>query len=86
MSGQPCQGTVGPHFNPFRVSLNNSNSVSNYSTDCSPLTPLRCESGDLTGKHGQLTIDPPGPQQTTYSNIDPNLYLYGPDSQTSEWM
>ena len=82
--GEPCQGTIGPHYNPFNVSLDSSNPIGNYSDDCSPLSKLRCESGDLSGKHGQLTIDSPGVNMTTYSYLDPNLNLYGPDAHTSK--
>ena len=83
--GQPCQGNIGPHFNPFNVSLDSTNPVSNYSTDCSPTSKLRCESGDLGGKHGQLRIDPPGTDMATFSYLDPNLLLYGPERDTSKW-
>lgn len=39
----------------------------------------------MSGKHGQLRIDPPGPNMITYSYLDPSLYLYGPDNQTSNY-
>ena len=35
----------------------------------------RCENGDLTGKHGELIIEPLGASRNTYAFIDPNLQL-----------
>lgn len=37
----------------------------------------RCESGDLSGKHGKLTISPPRPGRSTMAFVDPNLQLDG---------
>lgn len=42
----------GFRWNPFLVASDNSF----YKSDCSPRNQLRCEMGDLSGKHGQLTI------------------------------
>jgi hypothetical protein len=41
-----CMSVQG-HYNPFSVDLNG-----NYPSQCSPDNPLRCETGDLFGKHG----------------------------------
>ena len=35
----------------------------------------RCENGDLTGKHGELSIGPLGASRNTYAFIDSNLQL-----------
>ena len=37
----------------------------------------RCESGDLSNKHGQLEFSPLSPTRKTYTYIDPNLQLKG---------
>ena len=37
----------------------------------------RCESGDLTGKHGQLDISPDGSDRPTYTYVDSNVQLTG---------
>lgn len=42
----------GYRWNPFLAASGNKN----YQKDCSPANPLRCEMGDMTGKHGHLTI------------------------------
>ncbi|XP_038046810.1 uncharacterized protein LOC119721017 isoform X2 [Patiria miniata] len=44
-----CSSCAG-HFNPFGADLG-----PNY-TECSPEFPQRCELGDLSKKHGQLTV------------------------------
>ncbi|CAG2170626.1 unnamed protein product, partial [Oppiella nova] len=43
-----------------------------YKKDCSPLNPLRCAMGDLSGRHGFLSV---GSERTLIS--DPNLPLSG---------
>ena len=45
-----CMSVQG-HYNPFSVDLNG-----NYPSQCSPDNPLRCETGDLSGKHGKLSV------------------------------
>lgn len=55
-----------------------------YSTDCTPQTPLRCESGDLGSKHGRLTISQPTATRVTYSYVDSNLNLFGPANSSSK--
>ena len=80
---QMCVEDIGPHFNPFNVSLANTNDEmdpstnSNYTDDCSPLYPLRCESGDLSNKHGQLQISALVRDRKTYTFVDNNLALSG---------
>ena len=39
------------HYNPWSVDL-----AGNYAQECSPTNPLRCESGDMSGKHGKIGI------------------------------
>lgn len=45
-----CMSVQG-HYNPFSVDLNG-----NYTSQCGPDNPLRCETGDLSGKHGKLSV------------------------------
>lgn len=70
--GVECVFAVGWHFNPFNVDLG-----STYGAECGIDAPLRCESGDLSGKHGTLTISPPRPGRSTVAFVDPNLQLDG---------
>ena len=44
----------------------------NYSTVCTPSTPLYCEAGDLTGKFGNLTVG-----NFSFVDNDPELKLRG---------
>ena len=37
----------------------------------------RCESGDLSGKHGKLIFSPLGPNRRIEAYVDPNLQLLG---------
>jgi len=57
--------------------------VEPWLASCSHLV-CRCESGDLSNKHGQLSIASPGVGRPTYTYVDNNLYLMG--TYTSEWM
>lgn len=85
VEGQRCVDVIGPHFNPFEVSLGNTDNVppqpvsanSNYRDDCSTLYSLRCESGDLSNKHGQLRIAPDTNNRPTFTYVDSNLQLSG---------
>ena len=79
VAGMTCTQAIGGHFNPFNVQL-----MGNYSTYCSPQTPLRCESGDLGNKHGRLAISQPSPDRVTYSYVDNNLNLFGPTNYSSK--
>ncbi len=38
---------------------------------------FRCESGDLTGKHGQLSLMSDGEDRPFYTYVDSNLHLTG---------
>ncbi|KAJ8317087.1 hypothetical protein KUTeg_004991 [Tegillarca granosa] len=69
-----CKSTAG-HFNPFDVDL-----AGNYNSECKPSNQLRCELGDLSGKHGKLTIrsSSGGMQRAFYTDID--APLSGPNS------
>ena len=58
--------------------------MGNYSTYCTPQTPLRCESGDLGSKHGRLTISQPSATRITYSYVDSNLNLFGSSEYSSK--
>lgn len=44
-------------------------------TNC--LLPCRCESGDLSGKHGRLSIASDGPSRRMFTYVDSNLALTG---------
>ena len=46
-------GDVGPHYDPTG---RGPTSAPNYSTLCTPDTPDMCEIGDLTRKHGPLSV------------------------------
>nr|XP_033772916.1 uncharacterized protein LOC117346857 [Geotrypetes seraphini] len=48
-SKEACNSTHG-HFNPYRASN------SNYSLECHPLNPFRCEVGDFSGKHMPIQL------------------------------
>ncbi|CAI8031417.1 hypothetical protein GBAR_LOCUS17832 [Geodia barretti] len=82
---QECTGVIGGHYNPFSVSLGtmaadamNPAVNSNYSKDCTGNYQLRCESGDMTGKHGQLEIATfSDKNRPTFSYVDNNLELGG---------
>jgi Cu/Zn superoxide dismutase len=74
---QLCVDSIGGHFNPFNVSIDPSQ---NYTTECSSNSPLRCESGDLSGKHPRLTIGASIADRRTYSYVDDNLHLWGPQA------
>ena len=81
VDGQSCGDSIGPHFNPFNV---NTTGASGYAEECTENFQLRCESGDLSGKHGVLNIDPASNERETVTYTDPNLHLYGPDKYSSE--
>lgn len=42
----------GFKWNPFLSASDNKH----YKSDCNPINPLRCQMGDLTGKHGPLVV------------------------------
>lgn len=69
-----CQ-SVGAHFNPYGVFLQG-----DYNSQCSPSNPFRCELGDLSGKHGKLTIRTDTGKAKKYFFTDYQLPLMGPQS------
>lgn len=71
---QRCQ-SVGPHYNPYSVQLSG-----NYTTECNPDNPFRCELGDLSGKHGKLNIRTDLGGMQRYFFTDMQLPLSGPQS------
>ena len=78
---QTCTAAIGGHFNPFNVNVSSSE---NYTTECSLNTPLRCESGDLSGKHPRLQISPGIANRTSYTYVDSNLHLWGANDYSSK--
>ena len=74
-----CGNSIGGHFNPF-----DADTKDNYSTECTIYSPLRCESGDLSKKHGVLNIDPPTLERESVTYTDSNLNLYGPAAYSSK--
>ena len=79
IAGQSCSNDIGGHFNPFNVDVESSQ----YSIECTPQSPLRCESGDLSGKHGNLDLSQGIASRKTYTYVDANLNLWGPTNYTS---
>lgn len=65
-----CAG-AGGHFNPYNVPTG-----SNYSQECKPTNPLRCEAGDYAGKHAPITLFAPSPAR--YLFTDSFTSLTGP--------
>ena len=65
--------SVSGHYNPYGVDL-----TGNYGTECSSGNPLRCEVGDLSGKHGKLSVRSAtnGMQRAFFTDVD--LPLSGP--------
>ena len=50
VTGTDC-ATAGGHYDPLGLSM-----LSNYSSMCNPMTPYRCEIGDLSGKGEQISF------------------------------
>ena len=51
-NGKSCEcSAAGGHYNPFKVNLDG-----DYKTECSRTNPFRCEMGDLSRKHGKLSV------------------------------
>ncbi|XP_072272843.1 uncharacterized protein [Pyxicephalus adspersus] len=65
--------SAGGHFNPYNVSTGG-----NYSQECKPTNPLRCEAGDYAGKHAPITLFAPSPAR--YLFTDSSTSLTGPKS------
>ena len=66
--------TVGGHFDPFLADVDKSG----YDEECGPNAQLRCEMGDLSGKHGSLTIGGMATPRMVFVGYDVNLHLAGP--------
>ncbi|XP_078588437.1 uncharacterized protein LOC144869220 isoform X1 [Branchiostoma floridae x Branchiostoma japonicum] len=68
-----CSSTAG-HFNPYAVDLSG-----NYASQCNGNNPLRCELGDLSGKHGKVDV---GSEDSISRNFytDVELPLSGPEA------
>ncbi|KAA1109980.1 hypothetical protein PGT21_005552 [Puccinia graminis f. sp. tritici] len=66
ITGNDCKSS-GNHWNPTGSKFTGPKAF--Y---CKPERPSRCESGDLSGKHGKLV---PGPNNQRISYLDPSLKL-----------
>ena len=67
--------SVGPHYNPYNVSL-----IGDYNTACNSQNQFRCELGDLVGKHVQLNVRSSSGGAQKYFFTDMQLPLTGPQS------
>lgn len=67
--------SCGDRYNPYNVS-----SDGDYSTACNPSNQFRCELGDLSGKHGQISIRSATGGTQKYFFSDMQLPLSGPQS------
>ena len=67
---------MGDHYDPFLVKAEMN---AGYDMECGPSAQLRCEMGDLAGKHGRMRIEGGGvsPRMTSVG-YDVNLHLAGP--------
>ncbi|XP_062511965.1 uncharacterized protein LOC134187802 isoform X3 [Corticium candelabrum] len=68
-------GYTGGHYNPHNVYL-----MGNYLVDCNKQNQLRCELGDLSGKHGRYTIESVSSNKGRQLSQDIDLPLFGPTS------
>lgn len=68
-----CKNVLG-HFNPYSVDLEG-----DYATQCNPDNQLRCEVGDLSKKHGKISISRFGQRLKSFFT-DWQLPLAGPNS------
>ncbi len=69
---------AGYRWNPTHIQLADPNDLNFYGEECGPDQPLRCEVGDLSGRHGKIEI---GGKALVFN--DPNLRLQGDDWFTS---
>ena len=53
-------------------------------SECSQYAQLRCRSGDLSGKHGQIQISPPSASRSSVTYTDNNLHLWGTANYSSK--
>jgi len=63
---------AGYRWNPTFIQLADPNDHGFYSEECGPEAPLRCEVGDLSGRHGPIAI---GGQAYVFNDV--NLPLHG---------
>ena len=75
LASQGRCSSVGPHYNPYHVSL-----VGDYNTACNSQNQFRCELGDLVGKHIQLNVRSESGKAQKYFFTDKQLPLSGPQS------
>ncbi|XP_063809288.1 uncharacterized protein LOC135020952 [Pseudophryne corroboree] len=59
---------AGGHFNPYNVSTGG-----NYSQECQPWNPLRCEAGDYAGKHTPISLSAPTPARYVFTDTTTSL-------------
>jgi hypothetical protein len=69
---------AGYRWNPTHIQLADPNDHAFYGEECGPTYPLRCEVGDLSGRHGRLTVG-----GRAYVKSDPTMTLQGEDWFTS---
>ena len=62
----------GYRWNPTFIQLANPQDHGFYSEQCNPKYPLRCEVGDMSGKHGKISVG-----GRSYVFDDRNLQLHG---------
>lgn len=76
-AGSMCsEENVGSHYDPFLVKTAMN---AEYDMECEPNAQLRCEMGDLSGKHGQMRIEGGSvSSRMTSVEYDVNLHLAGP--------
>ena len=69
---------AGYRWNPTHIQLADPNDHGFYGEECGPTYPLRCEVGDLSGRHGRLTVG-----GRAFVKSDPTMTLQGEDWFTS---
>lgn len=69
-----CHSVLG-HYNPYNVNL-----LGDYGSMCSADNQFRCELGDLSGKHGKISIRTSTGEKQKYFFSDMQLPLSGPQS------
>lgn len=69
---------AGYRWNPTHIQLAAPNDHAFYGEECGPTYPIRCEVGDLSGRHGRLNVG-----GRAYVKSDPLMTLQGEDWYTS---
>jgi len=69
---------AGYRWNPTHIQLADPNDHGFYGEECGPDYPLRCEVGDLSGRHGRIVVG-----GRAYIKSDPLMTLQGEDWFTS---